>query len=409
MRILFLYMFPLFGNGSGSYLRTLSAQLVKRGHDIAILAPETRTIENIKIYNPNLSQTGVFVGHPELPDGKKYEDMDGKELGDIYVSYLQTALQAVSEFKPEVIHVFHTAFLPEIGRFIKALFGVRFIITTHGSDLSYLIKDRRFLPLVSDANRSARFITAVSGFTKDWYLEIFGNDLKRKTLVIMGGVDVSKFIKDPVNIEKINKTYGLTGQKVILFTGRLTVHKGVIYLVRAAASIKGVVVIVGDGPERKTLEEEVKKRNLYNVVMVGYLNNTDPLFHSFYERADVYVSPSIWDEPLGLTILEAMGSNTAVVATRKGGVTDIINENVNGFLVRARNSKEIAKTVNMLSENDELRKKIAQAGHDTVLQKFTWERIADRFEKLYLEARTKEKIKDAGPLDELVKKIFGGK
>lgn len=409
MRILFLYMFPLWGNGSGSYFRALSAQLTKQGHRIAIIAPETRTVDQVKIYPIQPPQNGVFVGHPEMPQAKKFGDMDAKELGEIYASYLKTTLEVVSDFKPEVIHVFHTVFLPEIARVLKALYGIKYIITTHGSDLSYLVKDRRFIPLIADANRAAKYIHANSDFTKEWYMQMFGRDIKRKMVMLMGGVDINNFKRDPAQIEKINTTYNLTGKKVVLFTGRLTIHKGVIYLVKAAATIKGTVVIVGDGPERPAIEEEIKDRKLTNVVLVGYVNNTDPIFHAFYERADVYVSPSIWDEPLGLTILEAMGSRTAVVATRKGGVVDIISEEVNGYMIRARNSKEIATTVNMLLEDDVLREKIADQAHKTVLEKFTWQRIAQRFEKLYEDCRTKEKIKDAGPLDDLVKKIFWGK
>ncbi len=402
-------MFPLWGNGSGSYFRALSSELVKHGHDVAIVAPEKRKVEQVKIFLATPPQNGVFVGHPEMPTAKKFGDMTGKEYGDIYASYLKTSLEAVEQFKPDVIHVFHTAFLPEIARIIKAFYGIKYIITTHGSDLSYLVKDRRFIPLIADANRTSRYIHANSDFTRDWYLQMFGNDLKRKMVVLMGGVNMTNFKRDPAQIENINTTYNLGGKKVVLFTGRLTIHKGVIYLIKAAAAIKGTVVIVGDGPERAAIEQEIKERRLTNVVMVGYINNTDPMFHAFYERANVYVSPSIWDEPLGLTILEAMGSRTAVVATRKGGVVDIIQENVNGFMIRARNSKEIASTVNMLLENDNLREKIANAAHQTVLEKFTWEKITERFIKLYTDCKTKEKIKDAGPLDDLVKKILWGK
>lgn len=384
MRILFLYMFPLWGGGSGSYLRALSEELVKRGHDIAIVAPDKRTLSGVKHYAVNPPQMGVFVGHPELPKAKKFEDMSGRELGEIYVSYLKTAIQAVSDFNPEIIHVFHTAFLPGIARVIKILFGIKFIITTHGSDLNYLAKDRRFMGLINDANKVARFITANSDFTKKWYLDMFGDYLRHKSTVIMGGVNLEEFKRDPAEVESINKKYNLTDKKVLLFTGRLTQHKGAIFLVNAAPFIKGTIIIAGDGPERKSIEEEIKKKNIKNVIMIGYIpTGGKRLFHAFYERADVYICPSIWSEPLGLTILEAMAARTPVIATEKGGVISLIQDKVNGFFIRPRNGTQIAEVVNMLFADDSLRKKIGDAGYNTVVAHFTWAKIASEYEAIY--------------------------
>ena len=62
---------------------------------------------------------GVFVGNPELGSAKKYEDMNGVELGDIYTSYINATLPAVKEFQPEIIHAFHTIFLPVLNFYLK--------------------------------------------------------------------------------------------------------------------------------------------------------------------------------------------------------------------------------------------------------------------------------------------------
>lgn len=384
MRIMFLHMFPMWGNGSGSFLRALSSELVKRGHDISIVAPDKRVLPGIKHYVVNPPQMGVFVGHPELPKAKSFDEMNGKELGEIYTSYLKTTVDAVADFNPEIIHVFHTAFLPGIARIIKILFGIKFIITTHGSDLSYLVKDRRFIGLINDANKVARFITANSEFTKKWYLNIFGEYLRHKSTVIMGGVNLENFKKDPKDIEIINKKYNLSGKKVVLFTGRLTKHKGTIYLVKAAPFIKGTVMIAGDGPERENIEKEISKNKIKNIVMAGYMSTENQkLFHAFYERADVYIAPSVWSEPFGLTILEAMAAHTPVIATKKGGVLSIIKDKENGFLINSRNSKQIAETVNMLLDNDALRKTIGDNAYRAVVEKFTWSKIASQFEDIY--------------------------
>lgn len=404
-------MFPLWGNGSGAYLRELAKELVSHGHTIGIVAPDKRRLSGVKHYVVPSSALGVFMGHPELPNAKRFEDMNGKELGKIYKTYLSSTIDAVSDFNPEIIHAFHTGFLPAVARVIKILFGIKFVITTHGSDLSYLARDRRLIGLINDANRIATYITANSEFTRKWYLDMFGYNLRQKSRVIMGGVNLSDYKRDPQHIRQIDKKYRLKDKKVVLFTGRLTQDKGVIYLVRAAASIKGTVLIVGDGPEKKNIESEVKKLKLKNVILAGYVSpNNTKFFHAFYERADVHVVPSTWEEPFGLTIIESMASpQSAVVATKKGGVESIIKDGYNGFLIRSRNSRQIAETVNMLLEDDVLRKRIGENAHKTVIEKFTWEKVADEFEAIYKKFRysTSEYLVVVRGTDPKVSKFLG--
>lgn len=382
-------MFPLWGNGSGAFLRDLAKQLLKKGHQIGIVAPERRKFEGCRIYNVPVPQMGVFVGNPELPKVKKYEEMNGREIAEIYSTYLRVSIDAVKDFQPEIIHVFHTAFLPPVARMIKVLYGIKFIITTHGSDLHYLERDRRLWGLILDSVRVARFVTANSNFTRTWFLKMFGKQYSYKTRTIAGGVNVADF--DQTNdevLQRIDKKYNLTGKKVVLFTGRLTVHKGVEYLIKAARKINGEVLILGDGPERPYLEELIKKYKLSNVRILGYMPPKDGIkYREFYRRADVYVAPSVWDEPLGLVILEAMAAGTPVICTRKGGITSIIKDGYNGFLVRARNSQEIADKVNTLLNDEGLRLKMAQKARKTIEEKFTWEEIAQKFEKIYKKFR----------------------
>ncbi len=382
-------MFPLWGNGSGAWLRQLSLHLVDRGHDVAIVAPEKRKLRGVKHYRVRPPQMGVFVGNPELKDIKKYEEMNGVELGKIYTTYVNTTLAAVKEFQPEIIHVFHTAFLPPVARIVKILYGIKFIITTHGSDLHYLSRDRRLIGLINDANQVARFITANSTFTRKWYLDMFGHDLSYKTRTIPGGVNLGDFSRVSSNeIEKLNRKYRLNNDRVVLFTGRLTVHKGVEYLIKAAKDIKGTVLILGDGPEKPFLEKLINDYKLKNVRLLRYMKPDEELdFHAFYKRADVYVAPSVWKEPLGLVILEAMAAGCPVIATKTGGIGSIIKDGVNGFLVKPRDSKSIAEKVNLLLENEELRKKMAKKAQEIVKEKFTWDKITTKFENIYKKFR----------------------
>ena len=354
-------MFPLWGNGTGAWLRALAHEMVKDGHEVAIVAPEKRKLPGVKHYVVHPPQMGVFVGNPELPGIKKYEEMSGVELGDIYTNYVDAVLPAVKEFQPEIVHAFHTAFLPPVARIAKVLYGIRFLITTHGSDLHYLARDRRLIGVIKDAVRVAALITANSSFTRRWFLKMFGAEWGNKIRTIPGGVYLEEYKKDEERIKNINQKYGLTGKKVVLFTGRLTVHKGVEFLVKAAKQIKGEVVILGDGPARPYLEKLIRGSKLTNVKILGYMSPKQQVdFKAFYARADVYVAPSTWNEPLGLVILEAMAAKTPVIVTRSGGVASLVKDGYNGFFVRVRNSTDIAQKVNVFLANDAQREKMGK-------------------------------------------------
>ncbi|MBW7960251.1 glycosyltransferase family 4 protein [Patescibacteria group bacterium] len=385
MKVLFLYMFPLWGNGSGNWLRRLTVKLKEIYQDecdITIVAPEKRKLPGIKIKKLTPPLIGVFVGNPELPNEKRYSKMSNLDHIRIFNYYLLQSAKVIERSKPDIIHAFHTAFLPPVARTLANIYRIPFLITTHGSDLYYFKEDNRWKASVRDASVRAKYITANSNFTREWYLDMFGRDLSKKLRTIPGGIGSSRpdFSKD---VSWIDKKLKFKHDKMVLFTGRLTVHKGVEYLIKAARQIKAEVVIAGDGPERKYLESLIVKYKLTNVHMVGYFSHRLDTINDFYQRADVYVAPSVWNEPLGMVILEAMANKTPVVVSRKGGVTSIVKDGVNGFLVRPRSPNIIAEKVNLLLSDDRLRAKMGEKAYKTVTEKFSWEKIANKFHYLY--------------------------
>jgi glycosyltransferase involved in cell wall biosynthesis len=177
--------------------------------------------------------------------------------------------------------------------------------------------------------------------------------------------------------------FNIKGEKVVVFAGKLTAYKGVKYLVKAAKKIKGKVLILGDGPERKNLEKMVKEEKINNVKFLGHLGSNTDFLVKFYSRANVFVAPSIWDEPLGLVILEAMACETPVVVTRKGGIPLAVKDGQNGLFIRPRNSNDIVEKVNLLLTNENLRNKMAKKARQIAEEKFSWEKIGKRFENIY--------------------------
>ena len=385
MKILYLQMFPLRGSGSGTYARELAEEVAKR-HEVAMVVPDKNGIKGIKTYNVKLPVKIAFTGHPEWPDCKLYTKVGGKELSANHLSYFNEIIKAVDNFQPDIIHVHHLMPLTWIARFVKIAYGLNYIVTAHGSELPTLENDKRYPYLTQEALRKSVRIAPNSFWTKSWMQKIFSNQFNEKMRVIPGGVDLIRFPKE-MDTSGIDKKYNLKGKKLVLFSGKLTKYKGVKYLIQAAKNIDAVIGITGDGPERKNLEKLVEDMRLTNVKFFGYINGKD-LIHLYY-RADVCVVPSVWDEPLGLVVLEAMAANTPVVVTRKGGIPLMVKEKYNGLFVRPRNPKEIAEKVNFLLNNDELRIKMGNRARKTVEDKFTWERIAGKYERMYQEFKKK--------------------
>jgi glycosyltransferase involved in cell wall biosynthesis len=354
--------------------------MVKDGNEVCIVSPEHRTLPGVKHYLVTPPQMGVFVGNPELPEIKKYEDMTVIEMGRIYTTYVNATLAAVKDFEPEIVHAFHTPFLPPVARIAKIMYGIRYVVSTHGSDLHYFNRDKRLIGLNRDAFNVAAMITANSTFTRRWFLDMFGTEYDRRLRTIPGGVYLNEYERNEEAIAEIDEKYGLKGKKVVLFTGRLTPQKGVDFLIKAARQIDGEILILGDGPERENLQKLIDTLGVKNCRILGYMSPRSHIgYKSFYARADVYVAPSTWKEPLGLVVLEAMAAKTPVISTRAGGVMSLIKDGYNGFLVHVRNSQEIADRVNILLANDKLRIKMAERSYDMVVKRYTWGRIAEQF------------------------------
>lgn len=386
MKILYLQMFPFHGSGSGTYARELAVEMAKR-HEVAIVAPDDRKLKGVKIYRVKLPVKIAFTGHPEWPECKLYTKVSGKDLAKNYLAYYNATIKAVDEFQPDIIHVHHLMPLTWIARFIKIAYGINYIVTAHGSELPTLQDDKRYPNLTAEALRKSTRIVPNSNWTKEWMQQVFGDEFNSRTRVIPGGIDFSLY-PESMDTSDIDKRYGLGGKKLVLFSGKLTKYKGVKYLVYAAKKIDAEIGIVGDGPERKNLEKLVKDLKLKNVHFFGHIANGSLI--KLYYRADVSVVPSVWDEPLGLVVLEAMATRTPVVVTRKGGIPLAVKDGYNGFFVRPRNPREIAEKVNLLLGDPALSKKIGDNARKTIREKFMWSKIGLRFERMYKEFALKK-------------------
>ena len=153
-----------------------------------------------------------------------------------------------------------------------------------------------------------------------------------------------------------------------MFVGRLAEVKGVTYLIEAMKQVDAMLVIVGDGPLREQLEEQAKLLG-DKVQFLGA--KTHDQLAEIYASADVFAAPSVRAkdggvEGFGLVFLEAMASGLPIVASRSGGIPDLIHNGENGLLVEPGNVEELAGAIERVLENRDMRAELVTSGNKTV-------------------------------------------
>lgn len=207
----------------------------------------------------------------------------------------------------------------------------------------------------------------------------------RDVWVIPNGIDLQRFQNLPTK-ESIRSRLRLDNdEKIILFVGTLRPVEGVKYLIEAMNIIKqqnttARLMLVGDGEERQGLEGLVKELKLGGcVTFVGKVPNER--VPAYMAAADIFVLPTL-SESFGIVNLEAMAAGLPVVASRVGGLPEIIEEGENGFLVEPKKPEQIADRVLMLLSDAGLRQNMAQSNRNKA-RRYSWQNTVGQLEALY--------------------------
>lgn len=198
---------------------------------------------------------------------------------------------------------------------------------------------------------------------------------EKKLKLIPVGVNVSRFnTANPISLEGFPK---------IVFVGRLVKAKGVEVVIRSLLMVKKVypnvkLYIIGEGSSKNEFKELTKKLGLLNnTLFSGFVDAS--ILPSYYKSADICIFPSIYQEPFGIVLLEAMASEKPVIASNIGGMKEIIKNGVNGLLVEPGDWKGLAEAILYLTNNESFARKIAKNGYQIVSQKYDWKYIAKEF------------------------------
>jgi glycogen synthase len=260
------------------------------------------------------------------------------------------------------------------------------------------------LPLVLTIHTSLRHTLAVSDL-RSAVLKRLGGPIERwgehwaeavlvitprlHRLLLADGVDENRIHLIPPGVNPslfegpFEDPFSSVGKPRVLFVGRLASQKGVGTLVAAAGLLKDPsvqVLLVGDGPERKTLEREAKRIDVGDRLhFVGFFAH-DRL-PAVFAHADLLVLPSLYEE-LGTVLLESMQAALPIVASRTGGIPDVIEDGVNGLLVPPGEPEELAHAIDRLLADRDLARQLSEEAQQRA-KDYDWEMLAERILAVY--------------------------
>lgn len=231
-----------------------------------------------------------------------------------------------------------------------------------------------------------------------------------KCHTVYNGVDPRYFLSAQSGEDK-----GQSKQKNLLFVGRVSPEKGLHFLLQAMRKVAGrfpdiklnivgpigsapyeYMGLISDDPKVNQIVSFYKGRLFRdnyptylqqltdglekNVTFTGLVPHTETI--KYYQTADILINPSL-TEAFGMSLVEAMASRVPIVATRVGGMTEIIEDAHTGLLVESANPEALADTIIHLLENENLRAEMGEAGPGKITEKYSWGNIARSLGELY--------------------------
>ena len=365
--------FPPAPGGVEEHVFQISKRLARRGHEIVVF---TSDLERDKPFI-RLSNNRSPCFRDEQINVRRFKAVKLLNLRHGIGVIIPDMLRAALREKADIVHAHALGFWPTyVGMAKKTFNRTPLIITPHSSAGSrdYGVLDIRKLPL-----KIADKIIALTESERKHVVSL-GID-SNKISVIPNGLDLEEFRGLPDGYKK---------NHVILYVGRIdTGTKGLDTLIKAVPSVLEVVqdakfVFVGpDWGDMFFLKELAHTLNVEtHVNFVGSTFDQEEKLR-YYMTADVCVLPSNI-ESFGIVILESMACGTPVVATRVGGVPDIINDKENGILVPPKDPKKLADAISYLLTDKAAAVKMGQKGR-RIVQRYSWESVTDQTEEVYWE------------------------
>ncbi len=365
--------YPTYG-GSGVVATELGIELAQRGHEIHFITYSqpfrlTQPQNNIHYHEVEVSQYPLFDYPPyDLALASRMA-----EVADIY--------------RLDLLHV-HYAIPHSVSALLakqmlaKQNGGRRlpFVTTLHGTDITLVGADRSYLPITRFSIEQSDGVTAISQYLKDRTIQEF--EIKNPIQVIFNFVNCDVYRRDDKATQR-RAEYAQSGERLLVHLSNFRSVKRIPDVVevfdRVQQRIPARLLMIGDGPDRATAEWMARRKGISDRII--FLGKQDRV-HEKLATADLMLLPSQL-ESFGLAALEAMACEVPTIATRVGGMPEVIEDGVTGFLCNVGDVEHMAKCAIALLEDEKRLREMGKRARIAAQSRFCSTRIIPDYEDFY--------------------------
>src|SRR5215467_4764065 len=338
--------YPTYG-GSGIVATELGLELARREHEVHFISYS----QPIRLTGPepNIHYHEVEVSRYPLFDYPPYD------------LALATRMAEVSQlYELDLLHV-HYAIPHSVSALLaKQMLAATpprrklpFVTTLHGTDITLVGLDRSYLPVTRFSIEQSDGVTAVSSYLRDRTIKVF--DVKNKIEVIPNFVNCDEYLRKPEWLEQ-RREYAADSERILVHLSNFRPVKRVLDVVeifdRVRKQIPSKLLLIGDGPDRSQAEWLAVQKGIHDHVL--FLGKQDQIREKL-ALSDVLLLPSEL-ESFGLAALEGMACEVVPIATRAGGIPEVIEHGVTGFLADVGHVDTMARYgIEMLDDESALR------------------------------------------------------
>ncbi len=359
--------YPTYG-GSGVVATELGKELAVRGHDVHFIsyALPIRLTMNDRIYFHEVE----VLTYP-LFEYPPYDLVLATKMAEVMTRY-----------DLDILHV-HYAIPHSISAYLAKMMlsdrVVPFVTTLHGTDITLVGNDRSYLPITRFGIEQSDAVTAVSEYLRRRTIEEF--QIRRPVTVVPNFVDCNVY--GPAKDKSIRSKFANEDEGILIHISNFRPVKRIEDVIAIFSLVrqkrKARLLMVGDGPDRPKAEWLANTHGVAGeVLFVGKQSDMSQLL----SISDILLLPSDL-ESFGLVALEAMACEVPVIATRVGGVPEVVRHGVDGFLYDVGDVSSMAEGCLAILDNPQLRSDLGQAARDRARRNFCASTIVLQYEDLY--------------------------
>jgi N-acetyl-alpha-D-glucosaminyl L-malate synthase BshA len=363
--------YPTYG-GSGIVATELGLELAARGHEVHF----------ITYANPIRLDTGLPRIHSHEVEVSTYPLF---QFPPDCLALASRMAEVAERYSLDLLHVHYASPHSISALLARSMLAVRrrlpFITTLHGTDITLVGRERSYFPITQFSIDQSDGVTAISEYLRAKTVEVFGTSDEIRVIRNFVNCDLYK----PAPEARRDNPYTPRGEKVLLHISNFRPVKRTQDCIRILEAVRQNVaahlLMIGDGPERGPAESLAQELGLdSHVTFLGKQDHVERLF----PLADVLLLPSQL-ESFGLAALEGMACGVPAVATRVGGVPELITDGVDGFLETPGDVAGQAARVTALLSDESLCSRLSQAARATATTRFCTTRVIPLYERYYQE------------------------